>query len=790
MSTPTETRPDYTTEEESFIIRNSNGVPVGTRPHPRWTWQKVVLWVLVAVVGAVGWTMLAIVRGEQVNTIWFVVAAVATYAIAYRYYALYIEKKIMRPDDSNATPAERINNGKDFDPTNRVVLYGHHFAAIAGAGPLVGPVLAAQMGYLPGTLWIILGVVVAGAVQDMLVLFFSMRRGGRSLGQMATDEIGKVGGAIATVVVFVMLMIVLAVLAMVCVNALADSPWGVFSVACTIPLAIAMGLWLRYVQPGRITTVSLVGFALLIGAIISGRWISTGPLAGFFHLSPTTLVVWMVIYGFFAAVLPVWVLLTPRDYLSTFMKIGTIVVLAVGIIIVRPIVQMPAVTEFASNTKGPVFAGTLFPFLFITIACGALSGMHAMVSSGTSPKMIQKESQVRMIGYAGMLMESFVAIMALAAAVSLNQGVYFAMNTSAATINNLAGPAIVATPGISREDIAAEAMRNLPVTDASGAPIEARWVSLDPSGKEVTYTGGDALRQVAKDVGEPSIVSRTGGAPTLAVGIANITHQFAGGKTMMGFWYHFAIMFEALFILSAVDAVTRVARFQLSDAIGNLVPRFRDPSWRPGAWLSTAVVVAAWGSLLLMGVTDPRGGIQTLYPLFGIANQLIAAVALTVVTVMVVRKGYLKYVWIPLVPLAFDVAVTFTASWQKIFSTDPALGYWTQWSSARVARDAALAAGQADAAKVQGEIVRNTFIQGTLSIAFLLAVAAVIVFAVLRVVRTLRTGDTTTSEDPHQESNFYAPSGLVANPLEKKLVAEYAIVGDPDLIPGRRHGGH
>ncbi|WOP17853.1 carbon starvation CstA family protein [Raineyella sp. LH-20] len=790
MSAPTPTRPDYTTAEESVIIRNRDGVPVGTRPHTRWTWQKVVLWVVIAVLGAVGWTMLAIVRGERVNTIWFVVAAVCTYAIGYRFYALFIQKAIMRPDDSNATPGERINNGKDFDPTNRVVLYGHHFAAIAGAGPLVGPVLAAQMGYLPGTLWIILGVVVAGAVQDMLVLSFSMRRGGRSLGQMATDEIGRIGGAIATVIVFVMLMIVLAVLALVCVNALADSPWGVFSVACTIVLAIAMGLWLRYVQPGRITSVSIAGFVLLIVAIISGRWVSTSPLAGFFHLSPTALVVWMVIYGFFAAVLPVWVLLTPRDYLSTFMKVGTIVVLAVGIIVVRPIVQMPAVTEFASNTAGPAFAGTLFPFLFITIACGALSGMHAMVSSGTTPKMIQKESQVRMIGYGGMLMESFVAIMALAAAVSLNQGIYFAMNTSAATINTLAGPQVVATQGTSKEDVAAAAVHNLKVTDAKGNPIEARWDSTDENGTPVTLTGGDALRQVAKDVGEPSIVSRTGGAPTLAVGIANITHRFAGGRTMMGFWYHFAIMFEALFILSAVDAVTRVARFQLSDAIGNLVPRFRDPSWRPGAWLSTAVVVAAWGSLLLMGVTDPRGGIQTLYPLFGIANQLIAAVALIVVTVMVVRKGFVRYVWIPLVPLAFDVATTFTASWQKIFSSDPAIGYWKQWSVARVAYDKATAAGKADVAQVQHEVIRNTFIQGTLSIIFLAAVAAVLVFAAVRVFTTLRTHDTSTSEDPHQESNFYAPSGLVATALEKKLVAEYAVVGDPDLIPGRRHGEH
>ena len=577
-------------EEEQYVLRNRRGVPVGVRPHIRWTPWKIAIWVLITAAGVLGWTMLAVVRGEQVNTLWFVITAVCTYAIAYRFYGLYIQRRIMRPNDRNATPAERINNGKDFDPTHRVVLYGHHFAAIAGAGPLVGPVLAAQMGYLPGTLWIIIGVCLAGAVQDMLVLFFSMRRGGRSLGQMATDEIGKVGGVVATVIVLVMLMIVLAVLAMVCVNALAASPWGVFSVGCTIPIAICMGLWLRYVQPGKITQVSLVGFAVLILVIISGRWVSQSSFGQhYLHLSPTTLVWAMIIYGFFAAVLPVWLLLTPRDYLSTFMKVGTIVVLAVGIVVVRPIAEMPAVTEFASNTDGPVFAGTLFPFLFITIACGALSGMHAQVSSGTTPKMIQKESQARMIGYGGMLMESFVAIMAMAAAVSLNQGIYFGMNTSEATVDGLAGPAVVRTTD-DRNEITAEAVTKLGVTDAHGNSIQARWESWDAEGRDKTYVGAQAFSQLAKDVGEPSVTSRTGGAPTLAVGIAHILHQVGGGRAMMGFWYHFAIMFEALFILSAVDAVTRVARFQLSDALGNGIKKFKDPSWRPGAWMTTAVV--------------------------------------------------------------------------------------------------------------------------------------------------------------------------------------------------------
>ena len=784
--------PSYTPEEERLIIRNKDGVPVGIKPHHKWTPKRIAIWAAITALGVLGWWMLAVVRGENVNTIWFVVTAVCTYAIGYRFYGLYIQRTIMRPDDSNATPAERINNGRDFDPTHRVVLYGHHFAAIAGAGPLVGPVLASQMGYLPGTLWIIIGVVVAGAVQDMLVLFFSMRRGGRSLGQMATDEIGKVGGIVATVVVFVMLMIVLAVLAMVCVNALAASPWGVFSVGCTIPIAVCMGLWLRFVQPGRITQVSIVGFAILIGVIIGGRWVAESSFGHYLHLSPTALVWAMIVYGFLAAVLPVWVLLTPRDYLSTFMKVGTIVVLAAGILIVRPVVEMAAVTEFATNTDGPVFAGKLFPFLFITIACGALSGMHAMVSSGTSPKMIQKETQARMIGYAGMLMESFVAIMALAAAVSLSPGIYFSMNTSTDTLGKLAGSDVVASapcdtandPEHHCEELAATAVEKLDVTDAHGNRMNPQWDSWDENGNPTTYSGAEALEQLASDVGEPNVVARTGGAPTLSVGMAHILHQIAGGRTMMGFWYHFAIMFEALFILSAVDAVTRVARFQLSDALGNAFPRFKDPSWHVGAWATTAVVVAAWGSLLLMGVTDPRGGIKTLYPLFGIANQLIAAVALLVVTVMVVRKGYTKWVWIPLIPLAFDTAVTFVASWEKIFSHDPQVGYFQQHSEAQ-AKLGTLTDPAAIA--VQKAIVRNTMIQGTLSVVFLAMVAFVMVCALVRVIQTIRTGDTTTSEDPYQESNFYAPETMIASKLQKKLVAEYERVGDPNLIPGRSH---
>ncbi|MDR2565529.1 MAG: carbon starvation protein A [Bifidobacteriaceae bacterium] len=763
-------------------------MPVGINFRENWTWPKILLWVAIALVGAAGWAVLAVMRGEQVNAIWFVVTAVATYMIGYRFYALYIQRRILRPDDTRATPAERINNGVDFDPTDRRVLYGHHFAAIAGAGPLVGPVLSAQMGYLPGTLWIIFGVLAAGAVQDMVILFFSMRRGGRSLGQMARDEIGRFGGTVATVIVWVMLMIVLAVLALVCVNALAESPWAVFSVGCTIPIALLMGLYLRYIRPGRVAEVSLIGFALLLAAIIGGRWVAASDWGGqFFHLSPVQLTWAMVVYGFCAAVLPVWLLLTPRDYLSTFMKVGTIVVLAVGIVLVRPVVQMPAVTEFASNTKGPVFAGALFPFLFITIACGALSGMHATVASGTTPKMIQKESQVRMIGYGGMLMESFVAIMALAAAVSLNVGVYFSMNMSAATIEKLAAPVIAAeysaseAARLSAADKAAIAVGQLGVTAEGGPGPEVEW-SQDGADGSVTLRGGEALEAIAADVGEQNIVSRTGGAPTLAVGMANILHGVFGGRDMMAFWYHFAIMFEALFILSAVDAVTRVARFQLQDLFGNWAPRLRDPSYRPAAWGATALVVAGWGSLLLMGVTDPLGGIQTLYPLFGIANQLIAASALAVATVIVANKGHFRWLWITLVPLAWDVAVTFTASYQKIFSPKPELGYWAMWRAKR----AEIAAGGLDpqALAAARAVVRNSFVQGALSIVFVVMVGTLLICACRQVVLAAR-GRTRASEDPYQESNFFAPTRFIAGKLERAAESEYAQVGDPALIPDR-----
>ncbi len=538
----------------------------------KWTPAKIALWAAIALLGGVAWFMVAIIRGETVNAIWFVFASVCTYLIGYRFYSKVIERYITKPDDRRATPAEYKADGKDYVRTDRNVLFGHHFAAIAGAGPLVGPILAAQMGYLPGTIWIIIGVVLAGAVQDYVVMFFSMRRGGRSLGQMAREELGVVGGTAALIATLLIMVIIVAILALVVVNALAESPWGVFSVGMTIPIALFMGVYLRFLRPGKVMEVSLIGFVLLMAAIIGGGIVAeTEWGAAFFTLDKVTIAWGLIVYGFIAAILPVWLLLAPRDYLSTFMKIGVIVMLALAIIVVRPEITVPAFSEFAGRDNGPVFPGALFPFLFVTIACGALSGFHALISSGTTPKLIEKERQSRYIGYGGMLMESFVAIMALVAAISIDRGLYFAMNAPAAL---------------------------------TGGTVEsaAAWVnSLGLSGVNI---GPELLAETARNVGEESIVSRTGGAPTLAVGLAHIMQQFIGGTAMMAFWYHFAIMFEALFILTAVDAGTRVARFMLQDSIGNFAPKFKEHSWRPGAWLCTAIMVARLGP----GAPDGRDG--------------------------------------------------------------------------------------------------------------------------------------------------------------------------------------
>ncbi len=735
-----ETRGDVT-----YIRTDKDLPPVAILDRSPITTRHKLIFGAVAVLGAIAWAIIAFFRGETVNAVWFVIAAICTYVIGYRFYARLIEMKIVRPRDDHATPAEIFENGTDYMPTDRRVLFGHHFAAIAGAGPLVGPVLAMQMGYLPGTIWIIVGAVFAGCVQDFLVLSISTRRRGRSLGQMARDELGAVGGAAAIIGVLVIMVILLAVLALVVVGALAESPWGVFSIAMTIPIAIFMGLYLRFFRPGRVSEVSLIGVVLLLLAVASGGWVAgTDWGTDWFTLSKVTLSWCIIIYGLAASVLPVWLLLAPRDYLSTFMKVGTIALLAVGILLARPIMQAPAISQFASSGAGPVFAGSLFPFLFITIACGALSGFHSLISSGTTPKLLEKESQMRLIGYGGMLTESFVAIMALITAAILNQHLYFAINAPSAQTGATAETAAKYVNGLG----------------LSGAPITA-----------------DQITAAADGVGEESIVSRTGGAPTLAFGMSEVLHQVFGGAALKAFWYHFAIMFEALFILTTVDAGTRVARFMLSDGLANLggpFKRLHNPSWRIGAWACSVIVVAAWGSILLMGVTDPLGGINTLFPLFGIANQLLAAIALTVVTVVVIKKGLLKWAWIPAVPLAWDLTVTLTASWQKIFSGDPKLGYWTQHFQYRGAEQAGKTSfGSAKNADQLHDVIRNTFIQGTLSIVFAVVVIIVVIAGVVMSVRAIRGGGRPLAEETPVRSRIFGPSGLITTAAEKEVQKQW-----------------
>lgn len=693
--------------------------------------------------------MVAFHRGETINAVWLVFAAVGSYIIAFTFYARIVESKIVRPRADRATPAEYLNDGQDFLPTDRRVLFGHHFAAIAGAGPLVGPVMAAQMGYLPGTLWIIIGVIFAGAVQDYLVLWVSTRRAGRSLGQMIRDEVGRVGGAAGIFAVITIMVILIAVLALVVVNALAESPWGVFSIAMTIPIALFMGVYLRYLRPGRVMEVSVIGVVLLLLSIVAGGWVAgTSWGVEWFTLSKVALAWALIIYGIVAAILPVWLLLAPRDYLSTFMKIGVIALLAVGILIDRPEVHMPAITEFARTGQGPVFAGSLFPFLFITIACGALSGFHALISSGTTPKLLEKETQMRMIGYGGMLMESFVAIMALITAVVLDRHLYFAMNAPAALTGG--------TP-----EAAAQFVNSLGLP---GAGIAA-----------------EQLSAAASAVGEHSIVSRTGGAPTLAFGMSEILTSIFGHPEMQAFWYHFAIMFEALFILTTVDAGTRVARFMMTDTLANVpgLKKFRDPSWTLGHWISTVFVCGLWGAILLMGVTDPLGGINVLFPLFGIANQLLAAIALSLVLVVVVKKGYLKWAWIPGLPLAWDLTVTMTASWQKIFSPDPKIGYFAQHSRFVDAKNQGLTEfGTAKSAEAIDAVIRNTMIQGLLSVLFavltLIVVAAALTVCAQAIAAQRRGEEVLTSEEDDHPSAYFAPSGMLATDVEKQVAEQWA----------------
>ncbi|WP_309112772.1 carbon starvation CstA family protein [Saccharothrix sp.] len=680
--------------------------------------KKIAVWTAVALVGALAWAVLALSRGEEVSAVWLVAAALGSYAIAYRFYARFIARRVLRVDDTRATPAERLDDGVDYQPTDKRVLFGHHFAAIAGAGPLVGPVLAAQMGYLPGTIWIIVGVIFAGAVQDMVTMFFSMRRDGKSLGQMARDEIGPVGGAAALVGVFAIMIILLAVLALVVVNALAKSPWGTFSIAMTIPIAFFMGFYLRVLRPGRVAETSVIGVVLLLVAIVAGGWVQTSSWAAFFTLEPRTLVLWLVGYGFLASVLPVWMLLAPRDYLSTFMKVGTIVLLAVGVLVTTPVLKTPAFTDFAFSGTGPVFAGSLFPFVFITIACGALSGFHSLVASGTTPKMIQKESQVRLIGYGAMLAESFVAVMALIAACLLDPGLYFAMNSPAGVV---------------------------------GTTVQSASAAVTQMGFTITP---EQLQAAAAAVQESTLVARTGGAPTFAVGMSEIFSGMIGGDAMKAFWYHFAIMFEALFILTTVDAGTRVGRFMLQDALGNVWKPFARVSWRPGLWITSALVVLAWGYFLYAGVSDPLGGINQLFPLFGIANQLLAAIALTVCTTLLIKSGRLKWVWVTAVPLAWDVAVTLTASWQKVFSADPKLGFFAQREKYASALESGQVLAPAKNADQMQSIVTNSTVDGVLAAVFALLVIVVLVDAMRVWVRTIRGGEVSSTEVPYVASEL------------------------------------
>jgi carbon starvation protein len=597
-----------------------------------------LLWAALALCGAAAWGVLALHRGETISAAWLVLAAVGTYLVAYRFYSRFLADRVFQLNDRRATPAERLANGRDFVPTSRWVLFGHHFAAIAGAGPLVGPVLAAQFGYLPGTIWIVFGVVLAGAVQDFIILFGSMRRDGKSLGQMAKEETGPVTGLLAMVAVLAIMVILLAVLALVVVNALKDSPWGVFTILCTIPIAVLMGYWMKVWRPGRTIEASFGGVALLLLALVGGRYVAESPtLAPWFTHSGLTIAYGMIAYGFVASVLPVWMLLCPRDYLSTFMKIGTILLLALGILLVLPPLQMPAVTRFVDGS-GPVFAGKLFPFAFITIACGAISGFHALVASGTTPKMLTREGDARLIGYGGMLMESFVAVMAMCAAAVLEPGVYFAINAPLATLGGSA-------------ESAAEVIRTWGFT-------------LAP----------ERMNQLAAAVGEKTLLARTGGAPSLAVGMAYI---FSGafGQGLMALWYHFAIMFEALFILTTVDTGTRVGRFMLQELAGHVWEPLGRTSWYPSIVFASALVVAGWGYFLVQGVLDPLGGINSLWPLFGISNQLLAAVALCVGTTLLIKAGKARFAWVTLLPLTWVLVVTLTAGWQKVFAEDPRLGF-------------------------------------------------------------------------------------------------------------------
>jgi len=670
---------------------------------------SVVIWVLVAVTGAAAFARLALARGETVSAAWLLTAALATYAVAYRFYSRFIAARVFALDDARPTPAHRLADGRDFVPTNRWVAFGHHFAAIAGPGPLVGPTLAAQFGYLPGALWIIVGVALGGAVQDMVILCASMRRDARSLGQLATDEIGPVAGIVALVAILGILVILIAVLGLVVVNALRASPWGIVTIALTIPIALLMGVYMRWIRPGRVLETTAIGVLLLIGALFAGRAVAeSASLAPAFALGGTTLAIAVMVYGFAASVLPVWLLLAPRDYLSAFVKIGVIVALAIGIGTTMPALRMPAVTQFVNGT-GPVFAGKLFPFVFITIACGAISGFHALVSSGTTPKLLDRESDARPIGFGAMLMESFVAIMALIAASLLSPGVYFAINAPASALGT---------------------------TAASAAQAVAHWgFTLSPA----------EMTTLAHRVGETTLLSRTGGAPSLAVGMAHLFSSIIGGDTALALWYHFAIMFEALFILTTLDAGTRVGRFLLQDLARHLWAPLGRVSWYPGVIITSAALVLMWGHFLYWGVQDPLGGINSLWPLFGISNQLLAAVALCVGTSVLVNTGRARYTWTTLLPLAWIVVVTMTAGFEKIFSPAPALGFLAHANvMLAAARSGQLPAGVTSRTMAE-RLAWNDRLDAMVTAFFLVSVLVILVASVRRWLRVREAGTVPTA---------------------------------------------
>ncbi|NSL56310.1 carbon starvation CstA family protein [Uliginosibacterium aquaticum] len=671
-------------------------------------------WTALALIGAFCLAYIALSRGETISALWVVTAAVGIYMAAYRFYGLYIANKVVGIDPTRMTPAVRHNDGLDYVPTNKNVLFGHHFAAIAGAGPLVGPVLAAQMGYLPGLLWLVAGVVLAGAVQDFMVLFVSTRRDGRSLGDLVKSELGAVPGMIALFGAFLIMVIILAVLAMIVVKALADSPWGTFTVFATIPIAMFMGVYMRYIRPGQIGEISVVGFILLIGAILLGGQVAASETwAPMFTFTGTQLTWMLVGYGFVAASLPVWLLLAPRDYLSTFLKIGTILGLAIGIVVVAPMMQMPHVTKFIDGT-GPVWSGNMFPFLFITIACGAVSGFHALIASGTTPKLLENESHAAFIGYGGMLMESFVAVMALVAASVIDPGVYFAMNSPAAVI------------GKEAVDVAAK--------------ISSWGFVITP----------DVLLQTAADVGEKSIISRAGGAPTLAVGMAHIISGAIGGKAMMAFWYHFAILFEALFILTAVDAGTRAGRFMLQDLLGAFIPSFKRTDKLGPNLIATGACVAAWGYFLYQGVVDPLGGINTLWPLFGVANQMLAAVALILCTVVLFKMKRERYAWVTIVPTVWLLMCTLTAGWQKIFDASPKVGFLANAARFSAAAERGEVLAPAKSVGQMQQIIFNNYLDAALCGLFMFVVVSIMIFGFRACMKARADARVTTQETPYQ----------------------------------------